>query len=537
MDIIESMRGLLKEYQNNLNSHSILENVTSSNNFIASVNEIRSNMIITKDEIPSYVPILTPSDMINEGLIDDITDRESEWFENYRKTLMVGADASYGQMVREAYAEYLSNDSEINRRKLLHLGWIPGIEPNAESFVSARDNLYAYIEATAPRVIDLTETTSKCAEVPITESATGEKLYPIYLVCTYTYTTFGKLVTSITSAKYSHSAIGFESDLKRLYSYNMNSKTRGGLSFESIDGYLKDASNAMIYVQVVFVTKKQYNKIRSNIDWYIANYNSSKYAIGNLFNIVVNRSKNVNHDLSMICSQFVDSMLKLINIDITNKSSNLVTPEDIAEVKNPTVYKLYEGLAKDYNPKKIQAMVNKLEKNAMPGISTVYEAARERYDDTTVLAIYETISSFMTAKSVFTEENIPIEITDNGDLSIATYKNYEVKYQEIHTLLKKVTNTESMKDEVCKLWWINCKLEKKIQACKAKGKKDVAKDYYKLRSRVLNDFSKYLGKIEKEDKEFNFSEYYKNSDYYDGSKVIKNTTLKGIGKLIKSIAV
>ena len=74
MDIIESMRGLLKEYQNNLNSHSILENVTSSNNFIASVNEIRSNMIITKDEIPSYVPILTPSDMINEGIIDNLTD-------------------------------------------------------------------------------------------------------------------------------------------------------------------------------------------------------------------------------------------------------------------------------------------------------------------------------------------------------------------------------------------------------------------------------------------------------------------------------
>ena len=42
---------------------------------------------------------------------------------------------------------------------------------------------------------------------------------------------------------------------------------------------------------------------------------------------------------------------------------------------------------------------------------------------------------------------------------------------------------------------------------------------------------------EREDKEFNFSEYYKNSEYYDGSKVIKNTTLKGIGKLIKSISV
>ena len=94
-----------------------------------------------------------------------------------------------------------------------------------------------------------------------------------------------------------------------------------------------------------------------------------------------------------------------------------------------------------------------------------------------------------------------------------------------------------MKDEVCKLWWINCKLEKKIQDCKRKNKTDVAKEYYKLRSRVLNDFSKYIAKIEREDKKFNFSEYYKNSEYYDGSKVIKNTTLKGIGKLIKSISV
>ena len=43
MDTIESMRVLLKEYQNNLNSHSILENVTSSNNFVAAVNDIKNN--------------------------------------------------------------------------------------------------------------------------------------------------------------------------------------------------------------------------------------------------------------------------------------------------------------------------------------------------------------------------------------------------------------------------------------------------------------------------------------------------------------
>ena len=538
MDTIESMRVLLKEYQNNLNSHSILENVTSSNNFVAAVNDIKNNIMVTKDELPQCVPMLTPDDMISKGITDDMTDDEKAWFDKYYNTCMVGdEDSDYGTKVREIYAGYIVDDSEANKRKLLHIGWVPGIEPTTESFLAARDNLYSYIEETKARIIDLTETTAKCAEDSILESATGEKLYPIFIVCTYTYTTFGKLVTSITSAKYSHSAIGFDADLKRLYSYNMNAKKGGGLSFESIDGYLNDSSIARIYVQCIFVTRKQYNKIKNNIDWYIANYENSKYAMGDLFNIMIGRSKNVNHDLSMVCSQFVDSMLKLVNIDITNKPSNLVTPEDLAEVKNPTVYLLYEGLAKDYNPKKINAMVKKLERNAMPGQSTVYEAAKARYDDTTVLMIYETISSMMTAKSVFTEENIPIEINDNGDLSISTYKNYETKYQEIHTLLKRVKNIDAMKDEVCKLWWINCKLEKKIQDCKRKNKTDVAKEYYKLRSRVLNDFSKYIAKIEREDKKFNFSEYYKNSEYYDGSKVIKNTTLKGIGKLIKSISV
>ncbi|MGN0691705.1 MAG: hypothetical protein ACI4K7_05100, partial [Oscillospiraceae bacterium] len=85
---------------------------------------------------------------------------------------------------REAYAGYIIDDSEANKRKLLHLGWVPGIEPTAESFLAARDNLYSYIEETKARVIDLKETTARCAEDAIFESATGEKLYPVYIVCT-----------------------------------------------------------------------------------------------------------------------------------------------------------------------------------------------------------------------------------------------------------------------------------------------------------------------------------------------------------------
>ena len=94
MDTIESMRVLLREYQNNLNSHSILENVTSSNNFVAAVNDIKNNIMVTKDELPQCVPMLTPGDMISKGITDDMADDEKAWFDKYYNTCMVGDEGS-----------------------------------------------------------------------------------------------------------------------------------------------------------------------------------------------------------------------------------------------------------------------------------------------------------------------------------------------------------------------------------------------------------------------------------------------------------
>jgi hypothetical protein len=492
---------------------------------------------MTKDELPNHVPLFNPDEIYQTGVVDDMNDNEKEWLDNYSRTCMIGAGDSYGRLVRETYAKYIANESDENKKALLKIGWPAGIEPTTESFVAARENLWSYVREHSCNMIDLTETTANIREENISiVNESGELLQPVYLICTFTYTTFGKLITSVTSSEYSHSAIGFDASLERLYSYNMNAKARGGLSFESITGYLKDSPAAKIFVQVVFLPKRQYDKLRGNLDWYIANWKNATYSVSNLFNVVANRTRNNNHDLSMICSQFVDSMLKFINIDITNKPSNLVTPANISQVKNPTVYKVYEGLAKDYKPKKIQAMVNRLQKNAIPATSTVYEAALKKYNDPVVLAIYEVIDKSLKASSICHEDTVPIEIDDNGDLTIKVYKNYEVKYQEIHTLLKSLDNDDAIKDELCKLWWINCKLEHKIQACKKKDTKEVKDKYYKLRSRVLNDFSKYMKKVQKSDPDFNFSKYYKESEYYDGSTTIKRSTLKGLGSLIKQIA-
>ena len=45
---------------------------------------------------------------------------------------------------------------------------------------------------------------------------------------------------------------------------------------------------------------------------------------------------------------------------MTDKPSNLVTPEDIANLHNvkPTVYKLFEGKAIDYNVNRIEKILD-----------------------------------------------------------------------------------------------------------------------------------------------------------------------------------
>lgn len=543
LDTIGRMREALKMYQRMVTSESVLQSINEENDLSMLLENLKNDICITKNEIGQYVPLLTPAEMLESGIVAEMNEKELAWFNEYAGSYMIGNGYSEEQLqqLREDYVEYLRSDADTGRdisKSLIKLGWIPGIEPNTESFVMARENLYQYMHENTVRLIDLSESVKELPGVLTMPEYAGKALYPIYLVCTFTYTTFGKLITKVTNSVYSHAAIGFTPDLEHLYSYNMGNGNRlGGLSFESISAYLKDSAAAKVCVQVVFVTKMQYHKIKGNLEWYVSHWNDSKYSIGNLFNIAFGRATNSAHNISMICSQFVDSVLKIIKLDITGKPSNLVTPADIAKVKNPTVYKVYEGEAKDYDGKKVATMVNRLSKNAEVARSTVYEAALQRYTDKNVLEMYRLIGEMLTPKSVFIEVNIPFQIEDNGDISVDVYKSYETAYNEVHTLLKTLQDTESIKTELCKLWYLNCRLEKKIQHGKMRKKdKDALDKYYKLRSRVLNDFNKYMKKVYKEEKDFNFSEYYRNSDYYDGSVKVKRSTLKGIGSYIKNIS-
>lgn len=205
------------------------------------------------------------------------------------------------------------------------------------------------------------------AEIELLCEASDDNKKPIFIVTSYTNTNFGKVITTYTHAKYSHASLSFDSSLKHLYSFNANNGTRklGGISLESIDGYIETYQDASISVSCIFVKEDDFEKIQNVLNKMLENKNHTMYGYSNLLNIIFKRSKEMSSDaMSMVCSQFVAYILSRADIHVVNKSDNLVTPKDLANISNPKVYKLYEGYARMYDQKKIDRIFRKLRKKA-----------------------------------------------------------------------------------------------------------------------------------------------------------------------------
>ena len=135
-------------------------------------------------------------------------------------------------------------------------------------------------------------------------------------------------------------------------------------------------------------------------------------------------------------------------------------------------------------------------------------------------------------------KEFPVQIDKDGSLIIKNIKklNFEEEYQKSHKLLlsyEKTNNYEGMKYELSKLWYMNIELERRIYD----SNRDESKlnEYTRARARILNDFNKYIKLINKVEKDFNFSEYYEDSPFNDGSMKLRKSTLDYLGHYLKQI--
>lgn len=349
------------------------------------------------------------------------------------------------------------------------------------------------------------------------------KLHPVFIVTVFTGSTIGKIIQKATHNIYSHAALALDSNLEKLYSYNLHTNnTTGGLSFESISGYIDDSRDATMQVSVVYLKKRDYKTLKDRFKWLEDNYDKTSYNVLNLFKILIGKVDNGKDQLSMVCSQFVDSMFKFINVDLTDKPSSLVTPGDISKINHKKVYKIYEGSVANYDPELVDKQLALL--NNKHGIKPIKESS---------------ITYSFDIKPIFESKEFPIQFDEEGNLLISKKENIDFlmeykKTKKLRVNYAKYNNLEGMKYEAAKLWYMNTILIALIENWDGKSYSD-KEDWTGTRSKILTEFSLYMNQIQKIDTSFNFSQYYESTPFGSVKIKINRSTIVGVSKIIKQI--
>lgn len=467
--------------------------------------------------------------------------------------------------IQELYYEInkTKDKTKINELKqyILDLGWNPECEFSLENRIKNTQYKRELIKSKFTKNIydiqEFTQNIENNIDYISESSISGEiEKFPLYVVLNYTGTGFGKLINKYTNGIYSHAAISLDADMSRLYSFNIRGN---GFSLESIKDYLKENKDSTMAIYTLFINKKDLLTVKTKLDYFLLNKKRTRYSILNIIGLLVNKPVELYND--MICSQFVDHILKSIDIDITNKHSGLVTPNDLYISLNPNIYKLYEGKISEYNYKKVEKLKNVLIKKTKTITESMTQIVNEnqyiehlydnKYNLTNIIAldeksdilskdkkdIYNYLKPYINIDYINEAKEFPVQFDNDGNLLIKRIQilDFNHEFSRSHKLLKlyeESENLEGIKYEISKLWFLNNILEKKIYS---ESDEDKKKEYHKSRARILSDFYKYSKLINSKDKDFNFTNFYNNSPFSDVTVKINNSTLYHGSKLIKNI--
>ena len=434
-----------------------------------------------------YIFPISVSNTVNESTVDSSL---LEMMSKPRNELLPLLLYKYDKM-----EDKTTNEAVYIEESILRLGWIPGIPYNALTQHRA-----ALLESSKENKFDIVDVTD--VDGSSTTPDKDDILYPVYIVLVEGISAFSHLTKAVTNGPFSHAGICIDETFKKVYSFNMagsNGKF-GGLSHEDAKAYPKDSK---LGIFAIFVREKDYNTIQTLFEMYDKHEKDTTYSFLNIFALPFNKA--IKMDFSMICSEFVDNILKVTNIDIVDKASPLVTPNDFyrASLKNKKIYKLYEGKVKNFLPKTISNRAKKIKKQYIKEMAML-------------------------------ETEFPIQFSDEGDLLINNIGkiNYEQEIAKSKRLMKiyyKEDNREGLKYEIAKMYFIGNLISLDIERGKIKDKS------YPARSHAYNLASTYLKLLLQKEKDFNFSEYYKSTPFNDATTTIKASTLKYSIKMLKDI--
>ena len=270
------------------------------------------------------------------------------------------------QTLESVYAKYSSTNMPDNiKQSVLEMGWNPVMNFSPETRVLVDKNQRKRIKNNfgESRIINLCGFGSiESPNQQIFEDASTGILRPIFICFAEGTNVFSNIIKGFTKGTYSHASISFDPEMNDIYSYGMEETIGqkgfvGGITKESIKNKPPEAHFG---VYAVFVDNDIYNRIKSNVEWFINNAKQTAYSYANILAITFRIP--MERENKMICSQFVDRMLKLGGIDITKKSSSLVDPNYLRRASKATknIYKIFEGKVKSFHPKIIRNRVAQL---------------------------------------------------------------------------------------------------------------------------------------------------------------------------------
>lgn len=169
----------------------------------------------------------------------------------------------------------------------------------------------------------------------------------IYIVMTFTGTLFSRLIRKFTKVYYPHASISLNQDFLKMYSFGRKIPLLpifGGFVIENPHkGVYRVFKNTDCTVYELEVSFEQYRKLEKSIKKFEENAGDYKYNLIGLVTLLFNYS--FKRDKYFFCTQFVDSVLKEAGINVTNKASEFVKPNDF--LNNDNLKIIYSGKIRD----------------------------------------------------------------------------------------------------------------------------------------------------------------------------------------------
>lgn len=401
-------------------------------------------------------------------------------------------------------------------KTLISLGWNPEIKFTIENRIKATDRCKRIIKESLPVVYNMNKVFNDTPDDISLEENNNEDLndrVPVFMVLKGGNNIFNKITKLYTKSNWCHAAICFNPYLKTLYSFNMDSDGFALEAIKDIKGLTRDIwqSPDKIAVFLIYITKSDMEEINKILKDLGKKKHSTSYGYRTIASILTNKNLN-RDDLSLTCSQFVDTLLKLCKMDITHKDSIFVTPADLytGAINNTgnTIYLVHEGPPNEYKPSKTIKLMNLIQSQRAKSLEEQ--------------VVLETIRDMLPRS---------VEFDKQGDLLIRGPIDYDREYNKAHKLLlehHKSNNIEGMKYQLCVLFYLLLRIEESLHR-----KKD--KKLIDCRARILNDYNKYMKIVLDNEPDFNFDKYYSNTKYGQDKIRIKGTTLKHSIGLLKAL--